>query len=418
MAKLETYGVSSYVADHIARLAVSSKDIATIQPTYDTVAAVQAATVPSVVSALSTAGYTAAGDGGAAIYKRVSAGPAIANFRFQSADGAWWENADKVFTASMGGVVGDGSTDNLTAWSNVLAQKQSGELVQFGDGTYTISSNAPGYGHTPYVVALPGASFTDDTTANKFFRNGLAPQYGVSGTASFELYGENTGSNRSMKFMNYRILPTASASSYQKTALFIAAVTQDPSSASDYDGITPAVSRDVVGIDSRGIIAAGNSYGRAWGANFWGRIDPTGDGQVNGIEVAISNNGTAVKPATGSGNYWKTGVKIVALGGTGTAAISIEHQAGTWYAALYCKQNDLTNDVDSSFLELNGWWRVDRNGVMYLGSAKCLVQTGTGTPEGVVTAPVGSLFLRTDGGATTTLYVKTSGTGNTGWTAK
>jgi len=43
---------------------------------------------------------------------------------------------------------------------------------------------------------------------------------------------------------------------------------------------------------------------------------------------------------------------------------------------------------------------------------------GTGSPESVVTASVGSLFLRTDGGATTTLYVKTSGTGNTGWTAK
>lgn len=46
------------------------------------------------------------------------------------------------------------------------------------------------------------------------------------------------------------------------------------------------------------------------------------------------------------------------------------------------------------------------------------ILTGTGTPEGVVTAPVGSLFLRQDGAATTTLYVKTSGTGNTGWTAK
>ncbi len=44
--------------------------------------------------------------------------------------------------------------------------------------------------------------------------------------------------------------------------------------------------------------------------------------------------------------------------------------------------------------------------------------TGNGTPEGVVTANVGALFSRLDGGATTTLYVKTSGTGNTGWTAK
>lgn len=44
--------------------------------------------------------------------------------------------------------------------------------------------------------------------------------------------------------------------------------------------------------------------------------------------------------------------------------------------------------------------------------------SGAGTPEGVVTAPVGSLFTRTDGGAGTTLYVKQSGTGNTGWAAK
>lgn len=46
------------------------------------------------------------------------------------------------------------------------------------------------------------------------------------------------------------------------------------------------------------------------------------------------------------------------------------------------------------------------------------IQTGTGSPEGAVTAPVGSIFLRDDGGASTTLYVKESGAGNTGWIAK
>jgi hypothetical protein len=40
------------------------------------------------------------------------------------------------------------------------------------------------------------------------------------------------------------------------------------------------------------------------------------------------------------------------------------------------------------------------------------------SPEGVVTAPPGTLYLRSNGGTNTTLYVKTSGTGNTGWTAK
>lgn len=42
---------------------------------------------------------------------------------------------------------------------------------------------------------------------------------------------------------------------------------------------------------------------------------------------------------------------------------------------------------------------------------------GTGTPEGVVTAGIGSVFRRTDGGTSTTIYIKESGAGNTGWVA-
>lgn len=48
----------------------------------------------------------------------------------------------------------------------------------------------------------------------------------------------------------------------------------------------------------------------------------------------------------------------------------------------------------------------------------CVVRAGSGTPEGAVTGNVCDIFLRTDGSTSTTLYVKTSGTGNTGWTAK
>lgn len=44
--------------------------------------------------------------------------------------------------------------------------------------------------------------------------------------------------------------------------------------------------------------------------------------------------------------------------------------------------------------------------------------SGAGTPEGSVTAVVGSMYTRTDGGANTTLYIKETGTGNTGWVAK
>jgi len=49
---------------------------------------------------------------------------------------------------------------------------------------------------------------------------------------------------------------------------------------------------------------------------------------------------------------------------------------------------------------------------------KVRVFTGFATPENVIVAKIGSLYLRQDGGAATSLYVKESGTGATGWIAK
>lgn len=51
-------------------------------------------------------------------------------------------------------------------------------------------------------------------------------------------------------------------------------------------------------------------------------------------------------------------------------------------------------------------------------AAATQILSGTGSPETIVTAVVGTLYLRTDGGVGTTLYVKESGTGNVGWVAK
>jgi hypothetical protein len=44
--------------------------------------------------------------------------------------------------------------------------------------------------------------------------------------------------------------------------------------------------------------------------------------------------------------------------------------------------------------------------------------TGSGSPEGVHSAAIGSFYSRTDGGLLSSFYVKESGTGNTGWVAK
>ncbi len=43
--------------------------------------------------------------------------------------------------------------------------------------------------------------------------------------------------------------------------------------------------------------------------------------------------------------------------------------------------------------------------------------SGEGSPEGVVSAPVATLYQRTDGAPGTQLYQKQTGTGDTGWVA-
>ncbi|MEV1013784.1 hypothetical protein AB0I89_23825 [Micromonospora sp. NPDC049801] len=68
------------------------------------------------------------------------------------------------------------------------------------------------------------------------------------------------------------------------------------------------------------------------------------------------------------------------------------------------------------------WW-IDNAGGTHLagmiyvgtGASAPTIRSGSGSPQSVVTAPVGSLYMRTDG-SNGQLWVKGSGTGNTGWT--
>lgn len=76
--------------------------------------------------------------------------------------------------------------------------------------------------------------------------------------------------------------------------------------------------------------------------------------------------------------------------------------------------------VETIFLAQAGYNSLTNTPAITSGDPK-IVQ-GTGDPDGVVTAGVGSMFLNTStvdpGGAGTTLYVKETGAGNTGWVAK
>lgn len=85
---------------------------------------------------------------------------------------------------------------------------------------------------------------------------------------------------------------------------------------------------------------------------------------------------------------------------------------GGWNTALQINRvgRDVTLGTGNLIIGTAG------KGIDFNGGPKWV--TGSGSPEGILTAVVGSLYTRTDGGLLSTLYVKESGSGNTGWVAK
>lgn len=115
------------------------------------------------------------------------------------------------------------------------------------------------------------------------------------------------------------------------------------------------------------------------------------------------------------------------INGDSNSLVTIEKAAGTDIINVHSNGSllQLVNGVDLQMYSGNYSGQVftvdGATGYIYfgaVGTSTPVVRTGTGDPDGVVTAPVGSLFLRTDGGTNTTLYIKETGTGNTGWVAK
>lgn len=107
------------------------------------------------------------------------------------------------------------------------------------------------------------------------------------------------------------------------------------------------------------------------------------------------------------------------FGRGGAAATDYLRAAGVAGAGIMAGAHLVPDATGTRTLgQAGGRWSATYTDAVRVASAEVLWTSGSGTPEGAVTAPVGSLYTRTNGGAGTTLYVKESGTGNTGWVAK
>jgi hypothetical protein len=149
-------------------------------------------------------------------------------------------------------------------------------------------------------------------------------------------------------------------------------------------------------------IGSGSHYAFSSGFSATGLLRVSTSGLGNGNFVQI-------RPIAANTGLWENGTTAQAIyvANTYTSATSYEAAGIRWSSNVAIFGPVKGSGGGSS---RNAQYHTTETGVYW--------SSGSGSPESVVTAPVGSIYTRTDGGAATTLYIKESGTGNTGWIAK
>lgn len=142
-------------------------------------------------------------------------------------------------------------------------------------------------------------------------------------------------------------------------------------------------------------------------------FDLNGSLKMNGL----LSKGVASTPWASSANYSSTG-QVWFNNGTSVAP-GLHFAYGTnlnFGIDVGGSKMRLVRDLD----EAGGseLWTLDTSGTWQSGTAGPMIMTGAFDPEGAATAPIGSIFLRSNGGAGTSFYVKQSGAGFTGWAGK
>ena len=195
----------------------------------------------------------------------------------------------------------------------------------------------------------------------------------------------------------------------------------------DESGAAPAVTISQ-GANQGIAITCANGGGSAHAHGITSNLTGTGNGFASAANFVSSNQAASCVQVSGSetgrGSIKVTHTGDGTSGDANASALSIDLQpsgtacqgihidsssAGTTGALLDIRNNG--NKIVKIFTDAS--FAVP---FIQLLNGGPLWTAGAGAPT--VAAPVGSLYSRTDGGANTSLYVKESGTGTSGWVAK
>jgi len=282
----------------------------------------------------------------------------------------------------------------------------SGDATLVNTGALTLATVNSNVGSFGSSTAIPAITVNAKGLITAVSTNTVAPAIGnitglgtnvatslannMSASGTLAILGANTftGVQTATGF-------TLTASANQFLAITGGAAPQYSASGSTGNGMRVStdrvdfwVSGSVVGVATAGNFNFGSSA-MAWSSNtlLLGNSDGTGR--------LVQRNGTSAQTFSIANTYTSfTNKEEFEIGWVGNSNV--------------CKLRPIKGSGGGT----------SRNAEYYTTEAGVNWGSGSGSPESVRTAPVGSLYTRTDGGASTTLYVKESGSGNTGWVAK
>ena len=159
----DTLGVIQQATEDFADMAddiIATALAATGAAEYASRAVADITAIPTGLTYIRTAGYTSAGDGGGALYKKLGAPPSPAKlWHFQSSDGAWWEEVADYANPRTLGARGDGTTADDAAFDAAHAFKTH---VIITPGTYRLTASSTWPAAKTYQF-LPGAQLSVDS---------------------------------------------------------------------------------------------------------------------------------------------------------------------------------------------------------------------------------------------------------------
>jgi len=389
-----------------------------------------------------------------------------------------WLNAvdEYVFNVRSYGAVLDGVTDDLAAFNAAIADSDNKEIIV--DGVAYLSAATTNAGKTPIFKFLPGAGITTTPGGaiggesarlswpmqyTRKFNNGpefistVSPSttagstYGwVRGTykqfnGNAAVLGTTNGVGDRTNYISYAYGAGSDIADY-RISIFRRSTGQD--GGYGFGQNLAAISANVGGATTRwGVIASEMNVVNRYADTGFSPVRSSMDNwsgilQLVPEDTTYGEGGTAYNITFALMIGHSNGLKADGFYAKQYAGISIEPQAiaGDGYGA-YWSGNDggVSSQDPKAALALAQTWKTGINtqaatlttnralamGATHRvdwidGSGNTLngIYSGNGTPEGTVTAPKGSMYLRRDGGANTTMYVKESGTGNTGWVGK